>query len=397
MKLNTHLFNGEVFGFPPPALPLLPRSPPHRISFTDALGSAPAGRYFDYSRGRYALHMAFRLAGLGPGKALLAPAYHCRTMIDPALRLGAELGFYSLPSSLDPDLGLIDQAYGERKADIKALLVTHYFGQVRDLTNIFAWCKTRGIVLIEDASQALLTPRAAAKGIGIDSDLVVSSPYKFFPGDDGGLLFIPAHFKALPPAPVSPPIKEELAAIYHAWLRFITRQRPPDSTRLSDQVKAAKSQPAACPNAVAPWLGHTAHYQPQLEGRRSLAASRWTMHRHDPVAIASARRKNFSQLLLGLGKLKHGRPLIEEMTDAFVPYMFPLLIDFPEPHFFWLKRLGVPIWRWDEQAVTACPTASRYRLHLLHLPCHQSLSENDLAWMIEATRLILDAPLANHA
>jgi hypothetical protein len=61
--------------------------------------------------------------------------------------------------------------------------------------------------------------------------------------------------------------------------------------------------------------------------------------------------------------------------------MFPLFIDHPDLHFYALKRLGVPIWRWDEMAVSTCKTANAYRLNLLHLPCHQELNAAQMNWM----------------
>jgi hypothetical protein len=36
----------------------------------------------------------------------------------------------------------------------------------------------------------------------------------------------------------------------------------------------------------------------------------------------------------------------------------------------------------------ACPTALDYRLRLLHLPCHQSLSPAQLDWMIAAVQRV---------
>ena len=68
--------------------------------------------------------------------------------------------------------------------------------------------------------------------------------------------------------------------------------------------------------------------------------------------------------------------------------MFPLYLEMPDPHFYYLMRLGVPVWRWDSIAVSDCPTANDYRMHLLHLPCHQSLDEKQMDWMIAAVRKV---------
>ena len=40
-------------------------------------------------------------------------------------------------------------------------------------------------------------------------------------------------------------------------------------------------------------------------------------------------------------------------------------------------------------ASRGCPVASRYRTHLLHLPCHQDLSPAQMAWMVAQVRMAL--------
>ena len=69
--------------------------------------------------------------------------------------------------------------------------------------------------------------------------------------------------------------------------------------------------------------------------------------------------------------------------------MFPLLIDSPQTHFHLLKLLGLPVWRWDEMAVSDCPVANKYRLGLLHLPCHQELTQSQMVWMTQVVRQVL--------
>jgi hypothetical protein len=69
--------------------------------------------------------------------------------------------------------------------------------------------------------------------------------------------------------------------------------------------------------------------------------------------------------------------------------MFPLLISRPDPDFFRLKQAGLPIWRWDDMAVSACPVAAGYRTQLLHLPCHQGLSDAQMNWMLALVKDVL--------
>ena len=61
------------------------------------------------------------------------------------------------------------------------------------------------------------------------------------------------------------------------------------------------------------------------------------------------------------------------------PYMVPLHLTLPKTHFYQLKRLGVPVWRWDDMAVSSYSVATGYRTHLLHLPATRSLPTNKCA------------------
>lgn len=61
----------------------------------------------------------------------------------------------------------------------------------------------------------------------------------------------------------------------------------------------------------------------------------------------------------------------------------------PDPFFFALKHAGLPVWRWDDMAVSDCGVADRYRLHLLHLPCHQGLSGAQMTWMTSLVKEVL--------
>ena len=52
------------------------------------------------------------MAGVGREGALLAPAYHCVTMLDPAMALNADIQLYPLHADLSPDLEKLDELLG---------------------------------------------------------------------------------------------------------------------------------------------------------------------------------------------------------------------------------------------------------------------------------------------
>jgi hypothetical protein len=133
-------------------------------------------------------------------------------------------------------------------------------------------------------------------------------------------------------------------------------------------------------------------FLPNLIYRSASRVSRWLVRRSSPESVARERRENFSRWLDATSKLPNCRPLYPQLPEDCVPYMLPLHIDHPERHFDLLKRLCFPVWRWDEMAVSACPVAADYRLHLLHLPCHQSLTEKQMDWLLAAVQKVMQMP-----
>lgn len=417
MALSFHRFDPSPCGFPAPRAPLLPR-----FSLAGAALGAPArpGTVFFrresrfYRRGRYALLEAFRLAGVGPQGALLAPAYHCRTMLDPAQRLAGEVRLYPLNADLTPDFTALAALCAAPGAPVRALLLTHYFGFAQPAAVVARWCAERGIALIEDCSHAFFGEAKDVSGqalaalgsfgtFGTFGDYAVASPWKFFPCADGGVLV--ANRGAVLPAPparggAAAELKAEAKAVLGS-LRGVGRLRggadetPEQLHRRLAQLAATPAAPAV--EGVAEDGGLSPHYRPEDEGLAGLRSSRLLMRVTDAPRLIARRRRHYAAWVQGVAGLAAARPLHPALPDSCVPYMFPLLVDHPEFHFALLKRLGVPIWRWDEMARSACPVAAAYRLRLLHLPCHQDLSAGEMAWMIAAVRAVLELPVPGGA
>lgn len=190
MSFGYWAFDPSTCNFPAPRVPILPSALDYAVSPNGNHSSLNDGlRHF--SRGRYALGEAYRLAGLDKQSTLLAPAYHCVTMLDPAFFLGAEVLLYALKSDLKPDPDSLDHLYTQSTKPVKALLATHFFGFVQSFAWLKQWCNDKRVVLIEDCSHVLFTERYQAKGAGLYGKFIASSPYKFFPSTDGGLLYAP--------------------------------------------------------------------------------------------------------------------------------------------------------------------------------------------------------------
>jgi dTDP-4-amino-4,6-dideoxygalactose transaminase len=397
VSLDYQVFDPAPCRFPRPRAPVLPRG--FKASGADdaaLLAGVPLLAGVHYSRGRYALGEAYRRAGLVGGGALLAPAYHCVTMLDPALALGAEVLLYPLLADLTPDPAALDALVAASAKPVKALLATHFFGFVRDFSWLQAWCAARGIVLVEDCSHTLFTERYRAAGAGRYGQFMASSPYKFFPCADGGWLHA-AEPAALAGATVRPANwRDELRGLKQC---FDAARQPSvnaaDIAALDGQLAALTGQmPPVGNDAPLSRLGHSRQYQEKSARIAALRGSRWLAGHASLSAVISRRQAHYRRWLQAVADLPHCRPLYPELPETVVPYMFPLLIEQPLPHFYWLKQLGMPVWRWDEMAISACPVARDYRLRLLHLPCHQSLHDDEMDWLLAALSKVLRAPVA---
>ncbi len=135
--------------------------------------------------------------------------------------------------------------------------------------------------------------------------------------------------------------------------------------------------------------GVSGQYQVADEVMQSLGGSRWIFRHTDTNALAVKRRDNYQAWHTATAGMSGCKALFPYLPADCIPYMFPLVLERPEFHFHALKRLGVPIWRWDDMAVSGCEVASAYRLKLIHLPCHQGLSSEQMRWMTTALGRVL--------
>lgn len=390
MPIDTLIFDPSACGFPKPRIPLLPTGLAC-LSLKAPAPWSPAENFRHFTRGRYALREAYRLAGIGPGAGLLAPAYHCPTMLDPALALGGAVLLYPLRPDLSPDLAALDDLAERSPVPIKALLATHFFGIAQRLDPLSAWCAERQIALIEDCCHTMFSEIHRPPDVGRFGEFVVSSTYKFFPSPDGGLMYSRQAHRLDDVQTRSPSWMTELRGLAKARSMAAEHRHNRaacDATLIDAQLATIVKNPSPLAKDFRQQTGCSADYRPDEEGRAPLRYSQALCRHANTAEIARRRRQDYRRWAEATTNVPHCRPLFPELPEGCIPYMFPLYIEKPESRFHWLKRLGMPIWRWDSIAASDCPTANDYRFHLLHLPCHQSLDERQLEWMIAVIRKV---------
>lgn len=122
------------------------------------------------SSGTSGLHLALLAAGVGAGDEVLAPTLTFIAAVNPIRYVGARPVFIGCGESLCLCPALAEEwlaAHTERRdgqcwnrrtgARVKALLVVHVFGNMADMPGLMALCEKYGLILIEDATEALGT------------------------------------------------------------------------------------------------------------------------------------------------------------------------------------------------------------------------------------------------
>lgn len=391
MQVRFHDINEHADRFPPPKVPMLPVL--SLGTFQGRRDGCYPSQFLDLSKCVFlpsataALAHAYKGLGIENGAGILIPAYHCGTMVEPALWLNAEIAFYRLRSDLHIDLEDAERRIGP---NTKALLITHYFGFPQPLESISAFCRRHNLALIEDCAHAFF---GQCQGITLGSagDFSVTSTTKFFPTVEGGLLHSKRDTQAgccVKNRPVSEQLKKGFDGLQTAIRYGRLKGMRPVLALVQWLANRARIVPA--------WRSTDHHGQsqyrwfgPDLVGFSGCLFSQAVLRLSGKGRAAVKRRENYLYLLRNLGRLSRGRPLYPTLPEGVVPYVFPLLIDFPQQDFSKLKLEGVPIWRWEELAETDCPVSDDYRLRLLQLPCHQELRQHELEWLIAQVTKIL--------
>lgn len=122
----------------------------------------------------HALTLALQLAGVGPGDEVLTLSYNCLSSNSAIAAIGAKPVWVDI----DPERASmsIDSAEAGITPKTKALVVYHVAGYPADLESLAALCQRKGLVLIEDANNAI-GASINGKTLGTVGDFAVFSFY----------------------------------------------------------------------------------------------------------------------------------------------------------------------------------------------------------------------------
>ncbi len=387
--------------FPKPRIPIKPvlslRSFGTHRSQIPAIDDFGVARYV--TSGRAAIALALQNLGVKPGDEVLIPAFHCTSMVEPAVWLGAKPVFYKILSSTEIDF---DDIKKKITPQTRAMLATHYFGFSQPVAQLRSFCDQYRIALIEDCAHAYFG-KQDGRPLGSFGDFAIASSMKFFPIYDGGVLVSARRSLAtiqLEPAAMIFSIKALINGIEQSleYGRF-SMLRPIIKWPLviKDWIWSALKRSRGTEEAEA--LGPSAsdgayEFDARWLNKQQSTSSRRLMRWVDTRRIVEKRRENYLRIHEQLSNTAGGAPLFHDLADEVVPYVYPFIVDQPERVFAPMKVAGIPILRfgeflWEGVDERVCPVSANLSRRVFQFPCHQELKEGELEWMLTRIREIL--------
>jgi len=366
--------------YPKPAVPMLPVFSLRQLSVgKPAVSPFQLQNTARLSGGRAAILHALQNCGVTSDDTVLLPAYHCMSMIEPVVWLGAKIKFYPLTTALEPDFAALANLLTN---PVKVVLIPHYFGFMQNIQHWYSLFNQRGITVIEDCAHAFFGERNGVRA-GDTGDYAVCSTVKFFPGTEGGIL------RSKQPLRVQPRHRNwllQLKALKNIVETAGSRQplHLKNSSDSSEQISTADEFAILNREKLT-------YLEPHKKDWSLSLADSWVVNHSDYQQIVALRQQHYRYLAAALKNLRHCQVLFPELPDGCVPYVLPLLLRNPQRHFAQLKRAGVPLLRWEELVVNDCPVSNDYRLKLVQLPVHQTLNQAELKWLVLQLQQILDS------
>jgi perosamine synthetase len=343
---------------------------------------------------RSGIYHSLHLLGLTAGDTVLAPAYHCASLVEPILHSGASVQFFQIRRDCSLDL---DDIRARIDRSTRAIIAVHYFGFPQRLRELRTLCDERGVFLIEDCAH-VLSGQSEGHALGSVGDVSVFSWRKFLPLYDGGVLAInnPAQAASLRLRDPSPLLRLRIwknlldrlvddspfgeSAAFRGILRSVSK--------VGRRIVSRSQQPAAL--AV---NNYSLDLEPESLSLGMSGPSRRILRQAKFGDIIEARRRNYRMLEDRLTGVPSVAPLFPALPEGVCPWVFPLVASGRAGFHLELRARGIPAVTWGEVVhrdlpLREFPGARFLYDHAVFLPVHQDLSESDLEITVEAIRAV---------
>jgi len=365
------------------------------------------GLYFTYN-GRGAIYQFLRWLPESYGDTVLLPAFHCPTVVDPALHAGYQVRFFAINENLDIDH---EDLLNKLDTRVAAVLIINYFGFPAKLGPLPDACRDAGAILIEDCAHSFLRTDPCRLG-GERGDVAVFSFKKLVPSEVGGGLRINREGLEFRPINGAIPWRESLRTDKHLFEQAIENLDGGLFKRLYCSIEGARvayknrrrSTEDLTPERE---LAFEYPFEEPLARARMGRISRRILTAASFTEIARARRENYKAVLHTLRLTSRIRPVFDTLPDTVCPWAFPVILNGRSQIDFSLREAGVPLFTFGETPHLALRgekelgqatsrTVRHLRGNLLCLALHQRLSAEYVAAYCHTINAYLRHSLRDH-
>jgi dTDP-4-amino-4,6-dideoxygalactose transaminase len=344
---------------------------------------------------RNAIYCSLKALGISANAHVLLPAYLCRAAVEPFEVFGANVEFYSVGRTCEPDFAELEAKITPRT---QVILAVHYFGFAQQIEKFRAICDRHRIALIEDCAHVLQSGDEPAL-LGSFGDASVFSCRKFLPTYDGGDVWLNTSRIAV----AEPAWQEETLPFTFKVAKSVLDKTLESSTgvlagaiswtiqKLMSIVKALRGKNTAAP--IFELDSNRATFDTSLVNQKMSSVSQWIRNHSNVPTIIAKRRQNFRFLLERLRGHEGVCLLHVELPAGVCPWILPL--SFPgiaDAHLL-LQREGVPAVNWNGVRPPSVesgrfPDADFLYGNLIFIPVHQNISAAGLNSIVSAIKKI---------
>jgi dTDP-4-amino-4,6-dideoxygalactose transaminase len=306
------------------------------------------------------------------------PAYHHGVEVEVLKARGLKLRYYRIDDRLDMDLEHVRKLLGPRT---RLLYVIHYLGYAQPISEVRRIVADTGLLLFEDCALALYTGTAEGP-VGSVGDAAVFCLYKSIPVPHGGVMVLRDPQGTVEGTGQAPTVGSTTSYLANQVLDHVALRWPGGGP--ASAVARSVGRMTKRAGRIEAVERDTEHFDESLVDLGVAGITRQIAGRIDSQQVVERRRQNFRRLD---GQLGPGvRRVRADLPPGMCPLSLAILVrDRSEVHRK-LHQAGVgtiTMWAHDNPdiPVGTFPEVDFLRRHLLELPIHQGLSNDDIDYV----------------
>ena len=339
-----------------------------------------SAEYFYNARSAiYTLAEVFKLHG----EEVLFPSYCCGVDLEALLTAGVSLKLYPVHEDMRID---VSEIISRMTPSTKAVYVIHYLGFPSPVKELSAFCRERGLRLIEDCALALFS-RLGDQFLGSFGDAAVFSLYKSLPVPSGGVLVFNDSVQREFHRRYPPPLRSTLAHLRLSLQRNLEMNCSVWGQKALEAARTVvrKLRPSMAETPVVEIM--TDKFDTEVCRFKMSKFSHWIVRSVNPKHIVERRRANFKALHKALGGSV--QPVFDNLPEGVCPLFYAIKVDDNKETMRVLREKGIEAWAWwwpthPRLTEAPCAEAQKLRRQVVVIPCHEGIPLEGVARISDA-------------